>query len=138
MQRDGRPLRYVLFKPKGIVGPVQVLQRANRSPLGYVSSAPLRELNWTDPTAQEQVQQFLQRQDADLITSCEFWRRKLPVRKGHEFSAAVDAAGAHRATSELRGATTAGMAEFSLVAMGRLREGCLIRGLDQTDTALTD
>ena len=60
-QRDGRPLLYVLFKPKGLVGPIQILQRASRSPLGYVSSAPLRELNWTDPPAREQVQQFLQR-----------------------------------------------------------------------------
>ena len=44
MQRDGRSLRYVLFKPIGIVGPTQVRQRANRSPLGYVSSAPLRSI----------------------------------------------------------------------------------------------
>ena len=84
VQRDGRPLRYVLFKPKGIVGPVQVQKRTSRSPLGYASSAPLQELTWTDPPAQKQVQQFLQRQEADLISSCEFWLRELPFRRGIE------------------------------------------------------
>ena len=84
MQRDGRPLRYVLFKPKGLVGPVQVLERTKRSPLGYTSSAPLRELSWTNQTAQEQVQQFLQRQNADLISSCEFWLREIPFNQGIE------------------------------------------------------
>lgn len=84
MQRDGRPLRYVLFKPVGIVGPMQVRQRANRSPLGYVSSDPLKALSWEKPEVTEQVNRFLHRQEGDLITSCEFWLRELPTAHGIE------------------------------------------------------
>ncbi len=84
MQRDGRSLRYVLFKPIGIVGPTQVRQRTNRSPLGYVSSAPLRTLSWKKPEVLEQVNRFLHRQEGDLITSCEFWLRELPTAHGIE------------------------------------------------------
>ena len=83
-QRDGRALRYVLFKPLGIIGPVQIRQRTNRSPLGYVSSDPLKALNWRKPAVLDQVQRFLHRQPDDLITSCELWLRELATPQGME------------------------------------------------------